>query len=115
MRVEPLINQKALGEFLQQFGEDDLPDDTVEVQAVYEGERILGCVMSETVVHVGPFYVVQEQLGGAAGALLIRAAIKAARGKEIHVVVMNENSAAMCEALGLKKVEGTLYIRERNG
>jgi hypothetical protein len=115
MRVERLTSQGELSKFLQLFGEDDLPDDNVTIRAVYDGEELLGCVMSETVEHIGPFYVRPELLNGHTGALLIRTAIKGAGNREIHVVAMNEKSAEMCEKLGLKKVEGTLYIRERNG
>lgn len=114
MRVEPCTNRDELHEFLMEFGEPDLPEGTVTTSVLRNGDEIIGCVMSEQVTHVGPFYVKPEFRNGTAGGLLIRHAIQSANGSEIHVVAMNPETEKQCERMNMEKVEGSLWIREAN-
>src|SRR5262245_3680989 len=112
MRIERLNHYAELRPFLAGFGEFDIPRQSVSVDVLRDSGRIIGAVMSERVVHVGPFYLRPEYLGGAARGLLIRSALREAEGTEIHVVAMNESTEKLCERFGLEHVEGSLWIRE---
>ena len=114
MKVEYLPREKydELHEFLLQFGEAELPDSRVSVDVLRDEGKIIGAVMRQRIIHVGPFYLAPEKLGGVAGGLLIRQAIESANGTEVHVVCLNSASEQACERLGLERVEGSLWIRE---
>jgi len=112
MRIERLNYYEELRPFLAGFGEFALPDKSVSVDVLRDSGRIVGAVMGQSVKHVGPFYLRPEYLGGMAGGLLIRAALKSSEGSEIHVVAMNESTEKLCERFGLEHIEGSLWIRE---
>jgi len=114
MRVEALPHDclEELRPFLSRFGEQSLPSETVEVNVLRDGDEIVGAVMAERVVHIGPFYLNADKLGGTGGALLIRSALQWAEGTEAHVVAMNPDTEEMCKRFGLVHVDGSLWIKE---
>jgi len=113
MKVERLKYYEELRPFLAEFGEEELPHRDVRVDVLRQGGGIIiGAVMSQEVIHVGPFYLLPEQLGGHPGGLLIRAALNVANGREIHVVAMNSETESLCQRMGMERIDGSLWVRE---
>lgn len=107
----PVEQWDELRPFLASFGQYGLPVKHMKIGVVRDDGLIVGMIVSETVTHVGPTYVLPEYLGGMAGAMLIRHALNENRGMDIHVLAMNEATERICERLKLERYEGCLYVK----
>ena len=110
MKIRTVEDRYELFRFLRGFGESELPDDRVETRGLYDGDRLIGCFMTQPVDYIGPFYLLPERLNGVEGGLLVRDAISKAKN-EIHVVAMDAPTEAQCRRMGMTEVEGRLFIR----
>lgn len=99
--------------FRDEFGEEGLPDEHAEIRAVSDGDGVVGFYIIERVLHAGPFHVKEDRRGEGVGGLLIKDALGFTGGKEVYIAATTPQSIAICERLGLTRIEGVLYLKTK--
>jgi GNAT superfamily N-acetyltransferase len=100
--------------FASEFGTDEMPDPaTTEIYAGTEGDEVICFFMRERVVHAGPFYVAPEHRGQGLARRMAEQALEMSRGEEVYVSVTTPEAKHLAESLGLTRIAGTLYCKEK--
>ncbi len=101
--------------FSAEFGARELPDPSLSILRAGLNERggIACCYLLERVVHAGPFWVSPERRGAGLARLMVGDAVRLTAGAEVYTAATTPAATHLCESLGLVKVKGTLFCKER--
>lgn len=117
MRVETLPQERwpeLRGVFREEFGEEGSPDESAEIRAVSEGAEVVGFyIVEHGMLHAGPFWVNESRRGEGVGTALIKDALGVTEGREVYIAATTPQTVAICERLGLTRIEGVLYLKPR--
>ena len=101
---------------LREFGVGCLPDPrTSEVYAALDGRVEPACFfVMERVRHAGPFVVREDLRGRGLARAMAERALSLGGSEEGYISALTPEANHLAESLGLVRVDGTLWCKERS-